>query len=63
MICQWFDFKTIVTVSPNLALKSVAPVSPGLASKPVIAGSPGLDTKPVVAGFLVRVSKLAATVW
>jgi hypothetical protein len=41
MVCQWFDLKTIVTVSLGLASKPVATVSPGLTSKPVMVGGGG----------------------
>jgi hypothetical protein len=51
MICQWFDLKITVTVSPDLTSKSVVVLSLGLA------------IKSMVKDFSVYVSKSTATVW
>jgi hypothetical protein len=53
MICQWFGFKTIMTVFFGLISKSVVTVFFGLALKLVTMISPSLTSKTVV-GFLVE---------
>jgi hypothetical protein len=65
VVCEWFDLKTIRTISSGLASKPAATVFADLASKPVatvfsslasklvVIVSPGLTSKAVV-GFLVE---------